>query len=40
MMPCLVFIADIIGVFGGYLVSVHKLGFNSVSYLKNSFDFL
>jgi phospholipid/cholesterol/gamma-HCH transport system permease protein len=39
-MPCLVFIADIIGVFGGYLVSVHKLGFNSVSYLKNSFDFL
>ncbi len=40
MMPCLVFIGDIIGVFGGHLVSVHKLGFNSVSCRKNSFDFV
>ena len=40
MMPCLVFFADIVGVLGGYLASVHKLGFNPVSYLKNTFDFL
>ena len=28
MLPVLVLIADIIGVYGGYLVSVHELGFN------------
>lgn len=38
MMPCLVLIADIIGVFGGYLVSVHKLGFNPGVYMKNTVD--
>ena len=40
MMPCLVFIADVIGVYGGYLVSVHKLGFNAGIYLKNTMDFV
>ena len=40
MLPLLVFVADVIGVFGGYLVSVFKLGFNPVVYLKNTFDFL
>lgn len=40
MLPLLVFVADIIGVFGGYLVSIHKLGFNPVTYLKNTHDFL
>ncbi len=40
MLPLLVFVADIIGVFGGYLVSIHKLGFNPVTYLKNTYDFL
>ncbi len=40
MMPVLVLVADIIGVFGGYLVSVHKLGFNPDSYLKNTIDFM
>lgn len=40
MLPCLVVVADIIGVFGGYLISIHKLGFNPSSYLKNTFDFL
>lgn len=39
-MPCLVLIADIIGVYGGYLVSVHKLGFNEGVYLKNTLDIL
>jgi len=40
MMPFLVFIADIIGVFGGYLVAVYKLGFNPSNYLQNTWDFL
>ncbi len=40
MMPCLVVLADIIGVYGGYLVSVHKLGFAAAPYLKNTLDFL
>lgn len=39
-LPFLVLIGDIIGVFGGYLVGVHKLGFNAGSYLKSTFDFL
>lgn len=33
MMPILVFIADILGVFGGYLVGVTKLGFSGTAYL-------
>jgi len=40
MMPVLVFIADIIGVFGGYLVAVYKLGFNASNYLQNTWNFL
>lgn len=40
MLPLLVLIADIIGVFGGYLVSVYKLGFNPSTYLKNTLDFM
>jgi phospholipid/cholesterol/gamma-HCH transport system permease protein len=40
MLPVLVFIADIIGVMGGYLVSVHVLDFASGPYLKSTFDFL
>lgn len=39
-LPLLVFIADIIGVFGGYLVSIHKLGFSPGAYLRNTFDFV
>lgn len=39
-LPFLVLIGDIIGVFGGYLVGVNKLGFNAGSYLKSTFDFL
>lgn len=38
--PILVLIADIIGVMGGYLVGIHKLGFNSAVYLKNTYDFV
>ncbi len=40
MMPILVFIADIIGVFGGFVVSIYKLGFNPATYLKNTMDFV
>jgi len=40
MMPLLVVIADVIGVFGGYVVSVYKLGFNPYIYLKNTLDFM
>ena len=40
MLPVLVLIADIIGVFGGYLVAVYKLGFNPSLYIQNTWDFL
>ena len=40
MLPLLVLVADIIGVFGGYIVGVYKLGFNPNVYLANTIDFL
>ncbi len=40
MMPLLVLVADIIGVFGGYLVASVKLGFNPANYIQNTWDFL
>ncbi len=40
MLPLLVLTADIIGVFGGYVVSVTKLGFNPATYIKNTYDFM
>jgi phospholipid/cholesterol/gamma-HCH transport system permease protein len=40
MLPFLVLTADIIGVFGGYLVSIFKLGFNPSLYIKNTWDFM
>lgn len=39
-LPILVVAADIIGVMGGYLVAVNSLGFNGVTYLHNTFDFM
>ncbi|MCB2099472.1 MAG: ABC transporter permease [Rhodobacterales bacterium] len=38
--PLLVLVADVIGVFGGYLVAVYKLGFNPANYLTATYDFL
>ena len=35
-LPLLVLVANALGVFGGYLLSVHKLGFNPVRYLEAS----
>ncbi|MBI4183263.1 MAG: ABC transporter permease [Proteobacteria bacterium] len=40
MLPLLVVVADIIGVFGGYVVGVYKLGFNPAVYLDNTFEHL
>lgn len=40
MLPCLVIVADIIGVFGGFLVSVYKLNFNAGNYINKTFQYL
>jgi phospholipid/cholesterol/gamma-HCH transport system permease protein len=40
MLPLLVLVADIIGVFGGFLVSTYKLDFNPSSYIQRTADFL
>lgn len=40
MLPILVLIGDIIGVFGGFLVAVHRLGFSQGSYLSQTWDVL
>ncbi len=39
-LPILVIIADIIGVYGGYLVGVHKLGFSPSGYIQATIEFL
>ncbi|MFV0514885.1 MAG: MlaE family ABC transporter permease [Jhaorihella sp.] len=40
VVPLLVGIGDIIGIAGGYGVSVQNLGFNAAAYLQNTVDFL
>ena len=40
MLPLLVIVADIIGVFGGYIVGIYKLGFGPYEYISNTFEFL
>lgn len=39
-LPILVLIGDVIGVYGGYVVSIYKLGFNPSSYLTQTWDIL
>lgn len=39
-LPLLVVVADIIGVFGGYIVGTVKLGFNPVTYLTQTETYL
>jgi phospholipid/cholesterol/gamma-HCH transport system permease protein len=39
-LPLLVVVADIIGVFGGYLVGVYKFGFNPGAYLARTEQYL
>jgi len=40
VMPLLVAVGDIIGIYGGYLVGTYRLGFNPATYLQNTVDFL
>ncbi len=40
MLPLLVLVADIIGVFGGFLVGVYQLNFNPANYLSRTWEFL
>ena len=40
VMPALVAVGDIIGIMGGYLVGVNRLGFNAGTYIRNTLDFL
>lgn len=40
MLPILVFIADVIGVMGGWIVAVQVLDFSSASYIKQTVDFV
>lgn len=40
MLPLLVLVANIIGVFGGFLVSTYKLDFNPATYIQRTADFL
>ena len=40
MLPLLVLIADIIGVFGGFLVGVYRLDFHADTYMRNTWEFL
>ena len=39
-LPILVIVANIIGVFGGFLIGTQKLGFNVANYLQITVDFL
>ncbi len=40
VLPILVLVGDVIGVFGGYLVSIYNLGFTPGSYLTQTWDIL
>ena len=40
VMPLLVGVGDIIGIFGGFVVGINSLGFNPAAYLQNTADFL
>ncbi|GAA6180979.1 MULTISPECIES: MlaE family ABC transporter permease [unclassified Shimia] len=40
VVPALVGIGDIIGIYGGFLVATENLGFNPATYIRNTADFL
>ena len=40
VMPFLVGVGDIVGVMGGFIMGVERLGFNGTTYLQNTVDFL
>ncbi|MBP7252576.1 MAG: ABC transporter permease [Alphaproteobacteria bacterium] len=39
-LPLLVLVGDIIGVFGGYVVSVYRLDMNAANYIRQSWEFV
>jgi phospholipid/cholesterol/gamma-HCH transport system permease protein len=39
-LPLLVLVGDVIGVLGGYLISIYKLDFNSSAYLTSTIEYL
>lgn len=39
-LPLLVLVADLIGVFGGYIISINVLDFNKYFYIENTVNFL
>lgn len=39
-MPVLIAVGDSIGIWGGYLVGISRLGFNGATYIKNTADYL
>jgi phospholipid/cholesterol/gamma-HCH transport system permease protein len=40
VVPILTLFANVMGIFGGYLISVYLLGANQTTYLKRTYDFL
>ena len=40
VMPFLVGVGDIVGILGGFIMGVERLGFNGATYLQNTVDFL
>ncbi|MEM6356073.1 MAG: ABC transporter permease [Pseudomonadota bacterium] len=39
-LPVLALVGDIIGIYGAFLVGVHRLGFNPATFLQTTWDFL
>ncbi|HVY13348.1 MAG TPA: ABC transporter permease [Alphaproteobacteria bacterium] len=40
MLPLLVAVGDVIGIFGGFLISVYRLGFNPANYIDQTWRFV
>ncbi|MEL0114368.1 MAG: ABC transporter permease [Rickettsiales bacterium] len=40
MLPLLVLVGDVIGIFGGYVIGVFKLDFNAAVYIQKTYDFI
>ena len=40
VLPLLVLFGDVIGIFGGYIIAVYKLGFNPANYINATWEFL
>jgi len=40
MLPLLVLVGDVIGIFGGYIVGIYKLGFAPAAYIEQTWQFV